>query len=160
MSTKSFSEVRKPGRRPTPEEIMAFEETGRAIARETRITAKAERHESVKAETSEHGNTETSVDRKQVSQVHANPSLQESYLSGSRESGHAGSRVAVEAETMESADTETQKAEPTVRLTIDLPESVHTRFKAACAITRRKMVEEVRGFIEQRTAELEGESRG
>ena len=47
-----------------------------------------------------------------------------------------------------------------MRLTIDLPESVHTRFKAACAITRRKMVEEVRGFIERRTAELESEAAG
>jgi hypothetical protein len=65
----------------------------------------------------------------------------------------------VDTETIEHADTETQKPEPMVRLTIDLPEGVHTRFKAACAITRRKMVEEVRGFIERRTAELEGETR-
>lgn len=42
-----------------------------------------------------------------------------------------------------------------VRLTIDLPESVHTRFKAACAATRRRMVEEVRLMIEQRTGDLE-----
>jgi len=159
MSTKSFTEVRKPGRRPTPEEITAFEETGRAIARETKITAKAQRREIRKAETTEHGNTEISVPGKQDSQVHANPSLQEGDLPGSRESGHSVSHVAVDAESIESANTETQKAEPMVRLTIDLPERVHTRFKAACAITRRKMVEEVRSFIEQRTAELESDAR-
>ena len=143
MSTKSFTEARKPGRRPTPEEIAAFEETGRAIARERKITAKAERRESGKAENRDLGNTEVRVHGKEPSPVHGNTSLQESGLVVSREPGHDGSQVAVDAESMESANTETQKTVPTVRLTIDLPETIHTRFKAACAITRRKMVEEV-----------------
>jgi hypothetical protein len=34
------------------------------------------------------------------------------------------------------------------RLTIDLPIELRDRFKAACAIRRTKMVEEVRRFIE------------
>lgn len=55
-------------------------------------------------------------------------------------------------------NTETRVSGPIVRLTIDLPEPVHTRFKTACAMTKRKMVEEVRAFIERRTAELEGEA--
>jgi hypothetical protein len=37
------------------------------------------------------------------------------------------------------------------RLTIDLPEELHTRFKAACAQQRTKMVDEIRRFIEDWT---------
>lgn len=46
----------------------------------------------------------------------------------------------------------------TKRLSLDLPESMHTRFKTACSATGRKMVAEVQTFIEQRTAELEEEA--
>ena len=51
--------------------------------------------------------------------------------------------------------TETVKEQPTARLSIDLPKSLHRRFKTACAKSDRKMAEEVITFIEQRTAELE-----
>jgi hypothetical protein len=37
------------------------------------------------------------------------------------------------------------------RLTIDLPVELHTRFKAACARNRTRMVDEVRGLIEEWT---------
>ena len=47
--------------------------------------------------------------------------------------------------------------EPVARLSIDLPKSLHRRFKAACARADLKMVAEVVGLIEQRTAELENE---
>jgi len=46
-------------------------------------------------------------------------------------------------------------AEPTKRLSLDLPASTHTRFKTACSATGRKMVSELHRFIEKRTAELE-----
>lgn len=46
-------------------------------------------------------------------------------------------------------------AEPTKRLSLDLPASVHTRFKTACSATDTKMVAEMQAFIEQRTKELE-----
>ena len=45
--------------------------------------------------------------------------------------------------------------EPTKRLSLDLPASVHTRFKTACSATGTKMVGELLAFIEQRTRELE-----
>ena len=48
--------------------------------------------------------------------------------------------------------------EPTKRLSLDLPASLHTRFKTACSATNRKMVGELQAFIEQRTAELENEA--
>lgn len=48
--------------------------------------------------------------------------------------------------------------EPTKRLSLDLPQSVHTRFKTACSATGRKMVAEIQEYIERRTSELEDEA--
>ena len=47
---------------------------------------------------------------------------------------------------------------PTKRLSLDLPESTHTRFKTACCGTSRKMVVEIKLFIERRIIELEEEA--
>jgi hypothetical protein len=49
-------------------------------------------------------------------------------------------------------------AEPSKRLSLDLPASVHRRFKTACSATGRKMVSELQHLIERRTAELEAEA--
>ena len=38
--------------------------------------------------------------------------------------------------------------EKLARLTIDLNVDLHAKFKAACAIRRTRMIDEVRGFIE------------
>lgn len=48
--------------------------------------------------------------------------------------------------------------EQTKRLSLDLPASVHTRFKTACSATNRKMVSELASFIESRIVELEKEA--
>lgn len=48
--------------------------------------------------------------------------------------------------------------EPTKRLSIDLPETMHLRFKTACSATRRKMTQEIEAFISGRTEELEKEA--
>jgi hypothetical protein len=48
-------------------------------------------------------------------------------------------------------------AEPTKRLSLDMPESLHRRFKTACSATGTKMSKELLDFIEQRTGELEQE---
>jgi hypothetical protein len=53
--------------------------------------------------------------------------------------------------------TKAVKTEEIRRLSIDLPKSLHVRFKAACAATDRKMIDEVMAFIERRTAELEAQ---
>jgi hypothetical protein len=53
---------------------------------------------------------------------------------------------------------ETTKAEePTRRLSIDLPQSWHRRFKTACSKADKKMIAEVTEFIKQRTVQLEKE---
>lgn len=153
VSTKTFADMKKPVRQPTPEQIAAFEETGRAapsVNTETRKPANTERRESVKAENRKHADTETRVSAEPDSQEHGNPPLQES--------ADTDARVSVSTEPQKSANTETRFAGPIVRLTIDVPETDHTRFKTACAMTKRKMVDEVRAFIERRTAELEGEA--
>lgn len=41
------------------------------------------------------------------------------------------------------------------RLSVDMPDDLHRRFKVACATARLSMVGEVLDFIERRTAELE-----
>lgn len=53
--------------------------------------------------------------------------------------------------------TKPDKPEPTRRLSIDLPESLHRRFKTACSKTDKKMLAEVADFIRRRTDELERE---
>lgn len=45
---------------------------------------------------------------------------------------------------------------PTKRLSIDMPPTLHRRFKIACTKHDLSMVREVIDFIERRTAELEG----
>ena len=44
------------------------------------------------------------------------------------------------------------------RLSLNLKESMHTRFKTACSATNRKMATEIQEFIERRTRELEEEA--
>jgi hypothetical protein len=64
-------------------------------------------------------------------------------------------REPVEAEKGEPA--KAAKQEPMRRLSVDLPKSLHTRFKTACAKADTKMVVEVMNFIKRRTATLEQE---
>jgi hypothetical protein len=56
-----------------------------------------------------------------------------------------------------SVPTKAAEKEPTRRLSIDLPESLHRRFKTACSKADKKMLAEVTDFIKRRTAELEKE---
>ena len=48
--------------------------------------------------------------------------------------------------------------EPAKRLSVNLPESLHTRFKTVCSATNRRMVNEVVELVKRRTAELEEEA--
>ena len=56
------------------------------------------------------------------------------------------------------AGTDKISNEPTRRVSIDIPESLHMRFKVACAKTRNKMSPEIVAFIERRGQELEQET--
>lgn len=160
-SPKTFADMKKPGRQPTPEQIAAFEETGRAAS-----SVKTEIQKTVEAEIQEPANTERRASVNTQSREYADTEIhipakteiQEQGNLPSQKSSDTDARAIVKAEARKSANTETRIAGPIVRLTIDLPESDHTRFKAVCAITKRKMVEEVRSLIERRTAELEREA--
>ena len=48
--------------------------------------------------------------------------------------------------------------EPVTRLSINLPESLHMRFKIVCDATNRRMVGEIIDLVERRTEELEEEA--
>ena len=48
--------------------------------------------------------------------------------------------------------------EPIKRLSINLPESLHTRFRTACSATNRKTITEIRRSVTRGTEELEDES--
>jgi ParG len=52
-----------------------------------------------------------------------------------------------------------EPAGPTKRLTIDVPEDNHARFKALCAMRKKNMAEEINAFIVQRLAEMEGQGK-
>lgn len=52
-------------------------------------------------------------------------------------------------------DNPIHNGEPLRRLSVDIPESLHTRFKVACAKARAKMGPEIIAFIERRIRELE-----
>ena len=43
---------------------------------------------------------------------------------------------------------------PTKRLTVDVPEDHHARFKAFCAMHKTKMAEEINAFIKRRITEV------
>ena len=49
--------------------------------------------------------------------------------------------------------------EMTKRLSVDLPASLHTRFKTACSATGRSMTGELLALVEGRTRQLEGEQQ-
>ena len=53
------------------------------------------------------------------------------------------------------AGTDKKPDEPTKRVSIDVTESLHTRFKVACAKAHAKMAPEIIAFIEKRVVELE-----
>jgi len=164
-STKTFADMKKPVRRPTAEEIAAFEETGRAVARDRKFakktaqkSGKAESRIPVSTQTHEDGNTEIRDRVDTENRIAAKPDIQQHGNTASQQTGNTDSQITVDAEIRQPVNTDMRISVPVVRLTIDLPEPVHTRFKTACAMTKRKMVDEVRGFIEQRVAELEGEA--
>lgn len=71
-----------------------------------------------------------------------------------REIGKAGTHESANATSREQ-ENETKRVEPTKRFCIDMPATAHRRFKTACAASGVTMLDEVTGFILQRTGELE-----
>lgn len=136
--SKSFSQAPKP--QPLPDNIIAaFERGGAGQDTQTHISPKV-----VRGKPSDVGMrepTHSAPDRP----VHAGD-LEPTNV-GKGQPTNVGSRET----------TKVDKPEPTRRLSIDLPESWHRRFKTACSRTDRKMLAEVTEFIKQRTVQLENE---
>lgn len=65
-----------------------------------------------------------------------------------------------EAGTQKAVSTERRVSVPqgqVARLTVDMPKDLHRRFKGLCSLSGLTMNDEIRQFIERRTAELEAE---
>lgn len=136
---KSFSQAPRPTSL-TPEAIAAYERGGPGQDTRARASTIVGTHETTNvgnhtaAEGSEAENTGT-TDVKPDEPTNV----------GKREPTKAGMVLS----------TKDQKREPTRRLSIDLPESWHRRFKIACTKTDKTMIEEVTDFIKRRTVQLE-----
>ncbi len=52
-------------------------------------------------------------------------------------------------ETASAPSSPPEPAEPMKRLTIDIPRSLHTRIKAACALRGSKMADEIRALLDR-----------
>ncbi len=50
------------------------------------------------------------------------------------------------------------RSEPVKRLSLNLPASLHTRFKTACSANNRTMMNELQELVARRTEELEREA--
>ena len=58
-------------------------------------------------------------------------------------------------ETISALSPPPEPVEPMKRLTIDIPRSLHTRIKAACALRGSKMADEIRTLLDREYAETE-----
>lgn len=58
----------------------------------------------------------------------------------------------------QSSDKNCPDGEPVKRLILELSESLHERFEAACVATNRNVLEEVQRLLEHRTRELEDQA--
>jgi hypothetical protein len=66
-----------------------------------------------------------------------------------------GTKPSAQTDSQESADrwVEDRTTEPTKRLTIDVPASLHARIKATCALRGEKMAEAIREILEEQFPE-------
>jgi hypothetical protein len=152
--TKNFAQAPKP--RPSPEAIAAFERGGSGQDRRTHIPSNAGTGEPTEVGPPERepqthissnaGKRETT----EVGQSNAHQDNTQTHISTKAGTGEP-------TEVVEGKLTEAGRQERTRRLSVDLPESWHRRFKTACSKTDRKMLAEVTAFIKNRTIELENE---
>ena len=132
--SKSFSQAPKP---LTAEVISAFERTGAGQDTRGRASPIVQTREPTFV-----GSSENAVSEQALNVERAAPTKVEM-----GEPTNTGLGVT----------TKPGKAEPSRRLSIDLPESWHRRFKTACTRADKKMIDEVTEFIKRRTLELEQE---
>jgi hypothetical protein len=136
--SKNFKQAPKPP--PLADNVIAaFERGGTGQDTRTHITTKGGMREHFDVERGEH----------------TNPARMEPTEVGTREPSYV--QTGEPTKEGNPKTTKPQKAERTRRLSIDLPESWHRRFKTACSRTDKKMLAEVTDFIKRRTLELEKE---
>jgi hypothetical protein len=133
--SKSFSQAPKP-QQLTAEVISAFERRGSGQDTRARIPPIVENRETTNV-----GSAEVVVADLQPTNVERG----EPTNAGKGKSTNTGLGIA------------TKGTERTRRLSIDLPESWHRRFKIACTRADKKMIDLVTEFIKRRTLELEKE---
>lgn len=138
---KSFSQAPRPTSL-TPETIAAYERGGPGQDTRARAPTVVGRHEPTDV-----GNHKPLAEAESESTGRAELTSSEPTNVGKEGPTKTGMGIS----------TKDQKREPTRRLSIDLPESLHRRFKIACAKTDKTMIEEVTDFIKRRTAQLEKE---
>lgn len=134
--SKSFSQAPKPPQL-TAEVISAFERSGAGQDNRARVSPNVENRKPTNV-----GDRANAADAPSANVQRAIPTDVEM-----GKATDAGLEVTTKA----------GKAEPTRRLSIDLPESWHRRFKIACTRADKKMIDEVSEFIKRRTLELEQE---
>jgi hypothetical protein len=150
---KNFAQAPKPPL--SPEAITAFERGGSGQDRRTHIPSNAGTGEPTEVGLPER-EAQTHIPSKtgkrestEVGQPNAHQDNTQTHISTKEGTG--------EPTEVGEPDAEAGRQERTRRLSVDLPESWHRRFKTACSKTDRKMLAEVTAFIKSRTIELENE---
>jgi hypothetical protein len=152
---KNFAQAPKP--RPSPEAIAAFERGGSGQDRRTHIPSNAGTGEPTEVglpEREPQTHISSNEGKRETTEV-GQPGRQDN--TQTHIPSNAGTREPTEVVESEAAEA---SKEPTRRLSVDLPASLHRRFKTACSNTDRKMLAEVTAFIKSRTIELENEGSG
>jgi hypothetical protein len=135
--SKSFSQAPKP-QQLTAEVISAFERRGTGQDTRAHVSPIVENRETTNV-----GDAAEVLGDPQTTNVERG----EPTNAGTLKTTNPGLKIATKEGT----------AERTRRLSIDLPESWHRRFKIACTRADKKMIYEVTDFIKRRTVEIESE---
>jgi hypothetical protein len=153
--SKNFAQAPKP--RPSPEAIARFERGGSGQDTKTHIPTNTGTGEPTEVglpvrEPQTHNSSNEG--KREPTEVGQTPRQDNTQTHIPSNAGTGEPTEVVESEAAEASK------EPTRRLSVDLPASLHRRFKTACSKTDRKMLAEVTAFIRSRTIELENEGRG
>lgn len=143
---KDFSSTKKPGRQPSVHDINDYVNgTGSPVANAATSNGTVGQGANTNADQQpQDTNSETGLE----TVTHGDPTNIRTIQNPQDTNSEPGSDVP-EVE---------QPDEPTKRLSLDIPASLHKRFKIACAATDTKMTDEVVRYIQKRSTALEKKS--